>query len=59
MSDYRKLEDFGDFEQWEKTSDAGLTAKMGVKKGSSVKLAFDAQENGFKGQVWDDNIEEY
>ena len=55
MTDYRKLVDFGDFEQWEKTYDDGHTAKIGVNKGSSVINAFNAQENGFTGQVWSDD----
>jgi len=54
---HKKLEDFGDFEQWEKEYNDGTTAKMGVKKGSSVAKAFKAQENGFMGQVWSDDIE--
>jgi len=59
MENYRKLEDFGDFEQWEKDYGDGSTAKIGVKKGSSVEAAFKASENGFQGQVWDDDIEDY
>jgi len=56
MDTYKKLEDFGDFEQWEKISDDRLTsAKMGVEKGSSISKAFEAQENGFIGQIWKDN----
>jgi len=54
MGDYRKLEDFGDFEQWERISDDGLTAKVAVKKGSSVDATFDAQDNGWRGSVWRD-----
>ena len=50
---YRKLEDFGDFETWEKIYTDGQTAKIGVVKGCSVKDAFEAQEDGFFGQVWD------
>jgi len=52
IMDYRQLEDFGNFETWERTSPDGLTAKIGVKKGASVKEAFEAQDSGFPGQVW-------
>ena len=45
------LEDFGDFKLWEK--DYGITkATIGVKNGISVEEAFEAQEAGFKGQIW-------
>ena len=57
--DYRKLEDFGWFEEWEKNYGDGTLAKIGVKKGASVELAFTAQENGFAGEIWDDDFEYY
>uniref|UniRef100_A0A6H2A6G4 Uncharacterized protein n=1 Tax=viral metagenome TaxID=1070528 RepID=A0A6H2A6G4_9ZZZZ len=56
----RKLEDFGDFEQWERISDDGLTtAKVAVEKGSSVENAFEAQDSGWRGNVWRDDIDYY
>ena len=50
---YRNIEDFGDFETWEKIYTDGNTAQIGVVKGCSVEDAFKAQEDGFFGQVWD------
>ena len=55
METYRELEDFGAFTQWEKTYDDGGTAKIAVEKGSSVEDAFQAQEEGWRGQVYHDN----
>ena len=56
MGDYRKLEDFGDFEQWERISEDRLTiAKVAVAKGSSVDAAFVAQDHGWRGSVWHDD----
>lgn len=52
---YRMVEGFGDFAQYEKTYSDGSTAKIGVMKGASVEDAFAAQEQGFPGQIWDDN----
>jgi hypothetical protein len=54
METYRMIEDFGDFEQWGKTYEDGLTARIGVKKGCSVEAAFNALENGYSGQIWSD-----
>ena len=52
METYRELEDFGAFTQWEKTYDDGGTAKIVVEKGCSVEAAFEAQEDGWRGQIW-------
>ena len=51
---YRMLEDFGDFEQWERISDDGFTARAVIEKGSTVKDAFQAQDAGWRGEIWRD-----